>query len=224
MKYFIANWKSHKTLMEAKEWMTAFQDLLKKDSGVQNKLRENTIFIIICPPFHLLAPLKEMLSDYPNYALGAQNISPYPEGSYTGEVAARLIKDIVTFTIVGHSERRKYFHEKDGEIMLKSEIATFEGITPIVCISSEHDEIPDNISILAYEPVAAIGTGQNASIQEVMEMKKKLSLDSKIKFIYGGSVDAGNCKDYLQTDGIDGLLIGTASLNPSTFFSIISGS
>ena len=222
MKYFIANWKSHKSLDEGKEWLTIFQDLLKQDSVIQNKLRDHEVSIILCPPFHLLHPLKDMFAKYPNYALGAQNISPYPEGSYTGEIAAKLIKDIVNFTIIGHSERRKYFHEKDGDVVLKTDIALYENIKPIVCIRSEHDEIPKNINLVAYEPVEAIGTGQNASVAEVLEMRNKLSLNPGSTFIYGGSVDTKNCKEYIQTEGIDGLLIGSASLNPSTFFSIIS--
>lgn len=222
MKYFIANWKSHKSVNEGKEWLNDFQNFIKKDSSIQNYLHENAISIIVCPPFHLLPVLKEMLVDYPNYVLGAQNISPYPEGNYTGEISARQIKDMIRFTIIGHSERRKYFHEKDGEVQLKTEMALFEGITPIVCVRSEHDEIPQKVTMVAYEPVEAIGTGQNASVEDVLNMKKRLSLAPGTQFIYGGSVNETNCEEYIQTDGIDGLLIGSASLNPSKFFSIIS--
>lgn len=222
MKYFIANWKSHKTIAEGKQWLTTFQDLLKNDTQILTNLRENKISIIVCPPFYLLSSLKEMLAEYPNFSLGSQNISPFPEGSYTGEIAARLIKDVVKFTIIGHSERRKYFHENDAMIGLKTEVAFNEGITPILCIRSEHDQIPADVKLIAYEPVEAIGTGKNATVEEVLEMKKKLTLEEGTTFIYGGSVDGENSRHYVETDGIDGLLIGTASLEPSKFFSIIS--
>ncbi len=222
MKYFIANWKSHKTFEDAKQWITTFQDLLKKDSKIQNNLKENKIAIIICPPSYLLISLKAMLDSYPNYTLGAQNISPYPVGSYTGEIAAALIKEYVNFSIIGHSERRKYFNETDGNIGLKAETLQLEGITPILCIRSEHDEIIKNVTHIAYEPVEAIGSGKNATVEEVLEMRKKLTLAEGTNFIYGGSVDAQNCREYLVVDGIDGLLVGTASLDPSAFFSIIS--
>ncbi len=222
MKYFIANLKSRKTIVEGKEWLTTFQNLLKNDTTIISKLHDNKISIIICPPFHLLNPLKEMLADFPNYSLGAQNISPFPEGSYTGEVAARLIKDMVKYAIIGHSERRKYFHENDAMIGLKTEVALNEGITPIICIRSEHDQIPAHVKLVAYEPVEAIGTGKNATIEEVLEMKKKLSLEEGTTFIYGGSVDAENSRKYINTDGIDGFLVGTASIDPTHFFPIIS--
>lgn len=222
MKYFIANWKSHKTLAEGAEWITTFQDLLKNDTKIISNLQDNKISIIICPPFYLLPSLKEILADYPNYSLGAQNISPFPEGSYTGEIATHLIKDMIKFSIIGHSERRKYFHENDAMMGLKAEVALNEGITPILCIRSEHDQIPAAVKLIAYEPVEAIGTGKNATIEEVLEMKKKLALSEDISFIYGGSVDPENSKEYITTEGIDGLLIGTASLDPSKFFSIIS--
>lgn len=222
MKYFIANWKSHKTITEGKDWLTTFQDLLKKDTNIITNLQENKISIIICPPFYLLPALKDMLAEYPNYSLGAQNVSPFPEGSYTGEVAAHLIKTMAEYTIVGHSERRKYFHEDDATIGLKVDAALHEGVTPILCIRSEHDEVIRNVKLIAYEPVEAIGTGKNASVEEVLEMRKKVMLDAGSSFIYGGSVDEKNCTEYIKTDGIDGLLIGTASLDPSKFFSIIS--
>ncbi len=222
MNYFIANWKSHKTLPQAQEWMSVFQDLLHKNEDIQKKLTNDEISIIICPPFHLIIPLKEMLSDYPNYSLGSQNISPYPEGSYTGEISARLIKDYVKFSLIGHSERRKYFHEKDGDIGLKNELLIHEGIMPIVCVRTDHDELPPDAAFVAFEPVESIGTGKNASVEEVLEMKKNLSLKPESMFIYGGSVDAANCREYMDSEGIDGLLIGTASLDPSVFFSIIS--
>ena len=222
MKYFIANWKSHKTIADGKKWIAEFQKLLKENKNVQEKLSSNSIAIIICPSYHLLYPINEMFASYPNYSLGSQNISPYPEGSYTGEIAAGLLRDLVKFTIVGHSERRKYFHELDGDIDMRIDSALEHNISPILCVRSEHDEIHRSAKIVAYEPVEAIGTGQNALVTDVLEMKKKMEIGEGVSLLYGGSVDENNCLEYVQTDGIDGLLIGTASLEPAHFFSIIS--
>src|SRR3989338_6111634 len=170
MKYLIANWKSHKTIAQAKEWMTEFQTLLQRSEKLQNELVENTLAIVICPPAHVVVPLKEILLNIPNYSLGLQNISPFPEGSYTGEIAAHLVADLVQFVIVGHSERRKYFHEKDGDIELKVDSAINNTIQPILCIRSELDAIPSQVKLVAYEPVEAIGSGKNSPVNEVIEM------------------------------------------------------
>ncbi len=222
MKYLIANWKSHKTISQAVEWMNQFQTFLNNSDDVKQKLLQNKFAIIICPPSYALAPLKAIQLQISNYSLGIQNISPFPEGSYTGEIAAHLVSDLVGFTLIGHSERRKYFHETNGDISLRTDSAIFNKIEPIVCIRSEHDEIPNNVSLIAYEPVESIGSGKNSPLKEVLDMKKKLSLKPNIKFIYGGSVDTKNCHEYLSSAEIDGLLIGTASLDPATFFSIVT--
>lgn len=222
MKYFIANWKSHKTQTDAEAWLTAFQKLLTSNSAVQNKLIDGQISIVLCPSYVFLAGLKHSFLNLPHYSLGVQNVSPFPPGSYTGEVSARMLAGLAEWTIVGHSERRTYFHETNNDVSKKLELAQDSGLKTILCIRGPKDMVGDPATLIAYEPVEAIGTGKNASSKDILAMRKELNIQERRPFIYGGSVDANNCKEYIQTEGIDGFLVGTAALDPAIFFSIVS--
>jgi triosephosphate isomerase len=213
MKIFIANWKANKNLDEAYQWIDTFLNLVGKQN-INNK-------VIIAPPFPLLYPLKEKVSGINNLYLGNQDISVIEEGSYTGEVTAKMLKGVVDFTLIGHSERRQHFGETQGMIVKKIDLARKYGIEPVLCIRDENDFIPA-VKVIAYEPVLAIGTGFNESVDKVISLKSKLPLTQDSQFLYGGSVDAGNCLPYLTGDNINGLLVGKASLEPSEFYNIIT--
>jgi triosephosphate isomerase len=131
-----------------------------------------------------------------------------------------MIADLVKYTIVGHSERRQYFLEDESIIEKKIKQAIKYKIEPILCIRNNQDKIFDEIKIVAYEPVFAIGSGNNEPPEQVFQFKNRLNLPNKVIFLYGGSVNEFNAKDYLK-EGIDGLLIGTASLNPLQLLKII---
>lgn len=214
MKYFIANWKANKNLTDALKWVNIFLDHVS--------LKDNSKIIIICPPYHLLYPLAKKFENLKNVYLGAQNLSAFDSGNYTGEVIAAMIKDLIRYSIIGHSERRKYFSETDEEIEKKIIQAKKNQIEPILCIRNEKDKIFPQVTIVAYEPVYAIGTGINESPEKVLSMKKKLNLKSTTSFLYGGSVNENNIKEYLATGLIDGFLIGAASLDPFKFTQIIN--
>ena len=180
------NWKMNKTFQEAEEFLNKFSDMLAK--GVP----ENTD-VVICPP----ALFIEMTDDYAkenNYYTGAQNISHNESGAYTGEISAGMLKSLnISYCIVGHSERRKYFLETDGLIGKKVEMCLKNKIIPIYCcgeLLSERDagihfdivreqvetalfKLPkEDFSkvVIAYEPVWAIGTGVNATPEQAQEM------------------------------------------------------
>lgn len=221
MKYLIANWKSHKNQNEAVEWLQVFRSKLTVNTLVLKKLSENQLTIIIAPPYPLIVSLHNQLDDtIPNFFLSSQDISSLPEGSYTGEVTGVSLKGLVNYSIIGHSERRKYLGETDDMIAKKVTIAKQSNILPIVCVRNEHDAIPNDAFMVAYEPVEAIGTGNNASIREVLDVKNKMSNMSNRIFLYGGSVDANNCSEYLTNEEIDGFLVGSASLDPQKFLEI----
>ena len=211
-KLIVANWKCNPaTLKEAQELFC----LLKED--IKNK------DIVICPPSIFLSSL---ICD--DIKFGAQNCFWEEFGAYTGEISPQMIKSIgCEYVIIGHSERRTIFNESNDEIRSKIKQAKRAGLVPIVCIGESKDQntfeiIEEQIEdiekdvILAYEPLWAIGTGENASFDKVREVRGFLK-DRKI--LYGGSVNSQNAKDYLEIT--DGLLIGGASLDAIEFLKII---
>lgn len=213
MKFIIANWKAHKDVSETKEWIATFKrfDL----SGLKNG-----ITIIICPPYPFLPIFRESFKDDPIVKLGAQDISFYHAGSYTGEVAAHTLTSLARYVLIGHSERRKYFHETDATVEQKAANAQDFDIEPIVCVRGVQDGIPKGIKMVVYEPIHAIGTGNNEPIERVLKVKKQLQLEQDAIFIYGGSVNETNATEYLKNDEIDGVLPGGASLDPDKFYKI----
>lgn len=219
MKYFIANWKEHKNLSETTFWIKEFNKLLKESDRVLSNLSNNKVKIIICPQHSLIHKAFELLEKFPNLHIGAQNISSYEEGNYTGEVSARSIENIAGFVIVGHSERRR-LGETEAETEAKLKLARKYNIEPILCVRGLDDKIYPDTNIVAYEPIGAIGSGQIESLEDILEMKKKLSLPDNTKFLYGGSVDDQNIKEYINNKELDGFIIATAALDPNKFFRI----
>ncbi len=211
MKYFIGNWKANKNYEEAGQWVQSFKAAYSPKDDVT---------IGICPAYPFLGFIQMEIGGLKNVFVGAQTVSSHEEGSYTGEVTAKSLVGTVRFTIIGHSERRKTFGETDADLARKVEQAKKYGIEPIYCIRDDRDAIPVGVKFVAYEPVAAIGTGQNESAEKVLEMKKKMTLPQDCIFIYGGSVNDKNVGEYLATPEIHGFLIGKASLDPEAFLKI----
>ena len=228
MKILVGNWKSNGNR----------QDKLKLLSALK-KVKTNTK-IILCLPFTLL------YGDKTKVSIGAQDISLYPNGAYTGDISGEMLKDAgVKYVIVGHSERRKYHHETNEIVKNKANIAIQNGITPIVCIGeseSDHkngktksvikkmltESIPDSGNfIVAYEPHWAIGTGITPTKSEVesihnmiFDVLKGLNR-TRTPILYGGSIKASNVKKFIDIPHVDGLMAGRASLKPETFLPII---
>lgn len=220
MKYIIGNWKAYKTFSEAQDWMKSFISIIKKRADIQKGLEEKQICFIMCPPYHYLSFLSEQVKGMDQVFIGSQDVSVHDPGKYTGEMPAALMKDMISYAIIGHSERRSLRNETDEEIETKVSHTYAQGIEPIVCIRGADDPIPDEAGIVAYEPVEAIGTGSNMACRDVIDMKENLSLPPHMTFLYGGSVTRDNCEEYLSSPQIDGLLIGSASLDPEHFIDI----
>lgn len=228
MKILVGNWKSNGNRKDKQKLLSALK-----------KVKTNTK-IILCLPFTLLYGDKTKIS------IGAQDISLYPNGAYTGDISGEMLKDAgVKYVIVGHNERRKYHHETNEIVKHKANIAIQNGITPIVCIGeseSDHkngktksvikkmltESIPDNGSfIVAYEPRWAIGTGITPTKSEVesihnmiFDVLKGLNR-ARTPILYGGSIKASNVKKFIDIPHVDGLMAGRASLKPETFLPII---
>lgn len=221
MKYFIANWKAHKTLDESIQWIETFK---KNIAPISDLLLNNEIKIIICPSTPFIFQVKQQIGEIQGVSIGLQDISQFPTGSFTGEVPAGILNRSIEYTLIGHSERRTLLGETDTVIIEKYSHAVASNLTPIFCISKVTDAIPEDVSFLAYEPVDAIGTGNNEDPNSLMENYRKLNLKQSTHFFYGGSVSAQNIKHYSSVKEIAGFLVGTASLEVDQFIQLIQSS
>ncbi|MDP3941576.1 MAG: triose-phosphate isomerase [bacterium] len=213
----VANWKSNMTSGEAIQWLQEFPI-----SQIQSHTSSKEI--VICPPFTLLNQLKWYVTEKKlPFQIGSQDVSPFPRGAYTGEVAADLLKEFVTYSIIGHSERRKYFHE-DGQMLAnKVDLAHSSDLTVIFCVQGANTSIPKGVRVVAYEPVFAIGTGEPDSPENAESVARSISDNTQVEMVlYGGSVTEKNVSSFTKMEHIRGVLVGTASLNPSSFAQIIA--
>lgn len=210
----VANWKSNETEKDALTWFSAMKPSL--DSI------EKTI--VICPPATLLSTAFEQKTSLQlTCAIGAQDISPFAAGAYTGEVNGEQLKEFVTYVIIGHSERRTYFNEDDSLLAKKVAMAIAYGLIPIFCVQNEQTVIPEGVHIVAYEPVAAIGTGHADSPDAANAVAQKIKeKNNDISVLYGGSVTAENVSSFTHARDIAGVLVGGASLHPQEFSQIIT--
>lgn len=244
-KIVAGNWKMNKGFTEAEELIEELISLFEKEE-VESE-------VIICPPY----PYLEIATDYAQdgfFKVGAQNISPFPCGAYTGEVSAGMLRSMeVDYCIIGHSERRKYFNEDDKMLTAKVNQALENKLIPIFCVgealpereAGKHFEVVRRMVrhglfhldtsefakvIIAYEPVWAIGTGVNATPQQAAEMHAYIrtliaerygdDIAAQTKILYGGSLNAKNAADIFSQPGVDGGLVGGASLVAEEFFEI----
>ncbi|MBI3379513.1 triosephosphate isomerase [Candidatus Gottesmanbacteria bacterium] len=218
-KYIIGNWKSNKDLEETKYWF----DTLKTRSLQNNIINWDNIEVVVCPPIIFLPLVKKLRDDCDlPLKIGAQNISPFKNGPYTGEVSDSMIAEFASYVIIGHSERRTNFSEDDSMLSEKVKRANEVKLNSIYCIQDENTFIPEDVEIVAYEPVWAIGTGKTDTPDNAdrvaQAVKKRWGGKS---LIYGGSVDPDNIKSFIQTNNIDGVLPGGSSLDPNKFWEMI---
>ncbi|MGI8549864.1 MAG: triose-phosphate isomerase [Dehalococcoidia bacterium] len=237
-----ANWKMNTTLAEGMELCQALRGRLDGLSGCQ---------VVICPPYTHLAPARDYLAGS-TLLLGAQSMYSEPKGAFTGEISGGMLRELVAFVIIGHSERRAYFGETDAVVNQKLRAALAAGLQPIVCVGETEDEhargqteavlrrqirvglreieAPPKL-VIAYEPVWAIGTGASAGGVQAQSaislIRAELSLLSPaaqaIRHLYGGSVTAANIAEFMREPDIDGALVGGASLSAESFSQIVRG-
>lgn len=243
-KLIVGNWKMHFTVGQA----SLFVHRLEQQVSIYRDVE-----VVLSPHFIALQPLSLQIN-HRQFKLAAQDCYHKDEGAYTGEVAAAALRGLTRYVIVGHSERRHIFGETNKEVMQKVQAVVRNTMQPILCVGETrhertegetahvlHDQVgagltnltSDEISqvVIAYEPVWAIGTGDFAKVDDVIEAIKLIRKNIKalfganaataIRVLYGGSVDADNALAYLQAPGVDGLLVGGASLKAKTFSAII---
>jgi triosephosphate isomerase (TIM) len=217
--FIIANWKSYKTTQEANEWLQNFAN-----ANLQHKEEKQAI---VCAPFTLLPLLKSYTDEVVlPIKIGSQDVSPFEEGAYTGEVHAAQIKEFAEYAIIGHSERRNYFKEDDDLLTKKVEVALKNGLTPIFCVQDENTAIPQGVTLVAYEPIFAIGSGTPDTPENAEKVIKTIKeKNSGVTYVlYGGSVKPENIRTFTESLSIDGALVGGASLDAEKFIQLIENS
>jgi triosephosphate isomerase (TIM) len=244
----VGNWKMHSGIADSRALATAIRDGLKRPRGVE---------VAVCPPFTSLSAVADILAGSA-IALGGQNCHWEDKGAFTGEVAPGMLAELgCRYVLLGHSERRHIFHETDEEINRKVTAALRHSLLPVLCVGETEEERRQGLtftvvegqlrtgwaglgaeeiarSVLAYEPVWAIGTGVIATPAQAAEVHGYLrglvsELASKeiaqsLRILYGGSVKPENAAELTQEPDIDGALVGGASLQPQSFITIVKKS
>lgn len=243
----VANWKMHQSMESSRQF---FKQFLSYDLDSESD-------IVICPPSTLISSIQQQISET-SIVLGAQDCSALsPDiGAFTGDISAQMLKNLgCGYVIIGHSERRKYYDETNQIIRQKMIHAHKLGLKAILCLGEALNDrengsfkevlaqiltecLPDcatySNTVIAYEPIWAIGTGKTASIEQIEDVHQFLldvginllknntqTFEQNVKIIYGGSVNEKNAKSILSAKNVSGLLVGGASLDPEKFYQII---
>jgi triosephosphate isomerase (TIM) len=239
------NWKMHKTLSEAKSFAEEVKGLVPSSDQVET---------VICSPALFLQSLVETTKGT-DVKIGAQNMHFEESGAFTGEISPIALEDLgVQYVIIGHSERREMFNETDETVNKKVHAAFKYHLSPIVCCGEtltqrENGETNEFVgtqinhalagltdeqvkqTVIAYEPIWAIGTGKSSTAEDANEVcsyirkvvAEQFSQDiaNAVRIQYGGSVKPGNIKEYMAQPDIDGALVGGASLEPQSFVQLV---
>jgi len=245
-KIIAANWKMNMTQGESAQFVEAF---LREVGEI------NDIEVVIIPPFTAIPKVSEALGRAHNIKLGAQNMYWEKSGAFTGEISAPLLRDLfVHYIVLGHSERRTLFGETDEMVNRKVRAAHEGKLRPIVCVGETLEQrdkgdvekilstqlrgslaglTPKELqeTVIAYEPVWAIGTGRNATPQQAQEAHAFIrhvlremtdeTTAERVRIQYGGSVKPENARELMSQADIDGALVGGASLDPRSFAQIV---
>lgn len=242
-KLIIGNWKMNLNTHEASLYLHKLQEEIQVRRDVD----------VVVAPTTLTLQSMSLQIDRHKLKLAAQNFYWRDFGAYTGEVSATQLRGIVEYGLIGHSERRHVFGERNSEMRHKVQAALRNKITPVLCVGETihertageanaviHDQLVAGVAnvtseeiahlVIAYEPVWAIGTGNNATPKDVASAIRAVrsniahmygkAASEEIRVLYGGSVTADSAADYLATPGVDGLLVGGASLKLHEFINI----
>jgi triosephosphate isomerase len=240
--YIAANWKMHKTVAEAAQFVDA---LLPRIAATQHD-------VVICPPFTALTAVVERRYGTA-VKVAAQNMHEEESGAFTGEVSAAMLVELdVEAVVLGHSERRQYFNESDEALARKVPAALAAGLEPILCVGESEEardagqtdavlqrQLEADLAgvepvrlaevVIAYEPIWAIGTGRTATPEQAQEtiafirdvLRQRDGEADRVRILYGGSVKPDNAAELLSQPDIDGALVGGASLDPGDFAAIV---
>lgn len=210
----IANWKSNKTPHEVSEWFAEIAPLVMTSQDDKK--------VIICPPFPLLPLCQQLIKHYHlPWDLGSQDVSAFDQGRHTGEVSAVLLKEFVTYALIGHSERRQQLGEMEELLVGKVKQVQTVGIEPLFFVQTVATPFPQSLTTIVYEPPSSISPAPADSPEDVDKAAKELKKDRNISVLYGGNVTAENVASFMSLSSIDGIIAGNASLSPRDFAQLI---
>ncbi|SRR6266496_907468 len=243
-KLIVGNWKMYFTTGQASLYLHKLEQQVTSYRDVE---------VVLCPNALSLQSLSLQVN-HRKFRLGAQNCYWRDEGAFTGEVSATMLRGLVHYVIVGHSERRHIFGETNKEVANKVQAVLRNGMSPILCVGETkhersegetahviHDQVTAGLAnvtseeigdvVIAYEPVWAIGTGDFAHVEDAVKVSKLIRKHvralfgepaaEKVRVLYGGSADAQNAGSFVCAEGIDGLLVGGASLKARVLSAIV---
>lgn len=247
-KIVAGNWKMNTTAEEGQKLTSEIVNMVQDEISAD-------VQVILAPPFTHLQAVGKLIGSNKKIALAAQNASEHDSGAYTGEVSVGMLKAVgVQWVIIGHSERREYFKESGEQLAKKTDAVLKGGLRPIFCCGEplevrekeQHEahvkkQLEESLfhlsedkirqTVIAYEPVWAIGTGKTASAEQAQEMHKAIrkqlaekwgeAVANDIRILYGGSMKPDNAKELMDQPDVDGGLIGGASLKSRDFVQII---
>jgi triosephosphate isomerase len=248
-RLIVGNWKMHKTIPEAR-------DFVKQLAGLLPKVPSANVTIIIAPPFTAISALAAAIKSLP-ISLSAQDGHWEDHGAFTGEVSVSMLKDAgCRYVIVGHSERRRYFGETDATVKKKVAAVLRHGLRLILCVGETWEQrsngqteqvlsgqLTEALSgvekdraadiVIAYEPIWAIGSGRPATAEQARDAHRHIRATAtalwgqeaggRLPILYGGSVTPDNIGEFLALDEVDGALVGGACLDPVQFAKILAG-
>lgn len=238
-KLIVGNWKMNGLMADSLERVEKLAAAMKAGPSPD-------FHMAVCPPAPLLVPMALALKDSP-ISWGGQDCHDKPPGAFTGDIAAEMLRDVgCAFVILGHSERRQFHKESSALVAAKARRAHELGLIAIICVGELDAErsagrqeavvgqqlkesVPEGATaentVIAYEPVWAIGTGKTASAEDIRQMHAFINTATGgLKILYGGSVKASNAREILHIPHVDGVLVGGASLKAEEFLAIAEAS
>jgi triosephosphate isomerase len=247
-RLIVGNWKMHKTVSEARDFVKQLAGLLPKSSP-------SSLEIVLAPPFTALSAVADAIKSLP-LGLSAQDAYWEDQGAFTGEVSPPMLKDAgCRYVIVGHSERRRYFDETDAAVKKKVAAVLRHGLRPILCVGETWEQRSNGQTeqvlsgqltealagvekeqsaavVIAYEPVWAIGSGRPATAEQARDAHRRIraatlalwgqDAGERPSILYGGSVTPDNIGEFLALREVDGTLVGGACLDPVQFAKILT--
>lgn len=246
MKLIVGNWKMNGLIADSRERAEKLAAFMRGHQSL-------SFHMVICPPATVMATVAAVLQGT-GIQWGGQDCHDQSTGAFTGNISAEMLKDVgCAHVILGHSERRQQHRETSESVAAKVKAAHAAGLVAIICVGELDSErtagkaekvvagqvqssLPDTATVentvIAYEPVWAIGTGKTASLEDIQHMHaliraeagKKMKKDARVSILYGGSVKPGNAGEILHLPDVDGVLVGGASLKAEEFWAIAQAS
>lgn len=211
-KILVLNWKSNKTPSAARNFLEEFPADFKSPHK-----------IVLCPDYLSVSLSKDIIEKKKiGFSIGAQDLSRFGQGAYTGEVSGKSLSELVEFVLIGHAERRRLFHENKDILKEKMTQAKENNLKTVLCVEGESDLEGFDPDFVAYEPESSIGSGVVEDLSKIEEAFEKIKKMTNAPLLYGGSVNYNELEDLKKVNNLSGLLVGSASLEVESVLNIVS--